>query len=655
MSRASRACRVALLLATLAACVPAAPAPESASASTSAQATTAVVRENAEPGTGTWRIGRPAGGALAAFASRSSVAAGEKLDIAVSARSAGTSVTLEFFRLGAYGGQGGRSMLRVGPLPAPARGSWSKFDGVKDMPGPSAVGYLAVDWPPLYTLTVPADWTTGYYVVKVTGAAGVETYAPFIVRDDREAHDVVVQASVTTWQAYNAWGGYSLYGRYDAAGAFLSGAPNGRVVSFDRPYENDDGAGFMLSQEIALITWLEAKGYDLAYVTDLDTDAGRPSWYPKVFVSVGHNEYWSDAMRQNVVDMRAHGVHVAFLGGNDLYWQTRLGASRNGEARELARFAYWHAAGAADSELTGLTAAGVVSGAYTDLVVSAASHWVYDGTGLKDGDRIRGVVGYEADRVDPATSPAGLQILATSPFVALDPEIGATVAHVVIYRTQSGAWVFSVGTINWPASVRSDARIATMTSNVIARMLADSALVSRPRAFVARTPSPTPAPTPPNANLLKNGQPAGGSDASFVLASGMRASVVADVSAVGGSAYRLEFASASSQARNPSIPVDPATTYCVAANLRVEAPLRFAYRVTWQNAEGTITGPEGVSALISGPAYATVRLDGLRPPAGTTRATLTFVAAGPGVAYASAIRVEAKSACGAWAPALQFE
>src|SRR5436309_6835861 len=116
MSRTSHVCSgVIAVVAVVAACTPAVPTPPLASA----QPIGAIVRENARPGTGAWRITRPAGGALAAFTSRSSVAAGEQLGVSVSARSAGTTVTLQFFRLGSYGGQGGRSMLTVGPLPAP--------------------------------------------------------------------------------------------------------------------------------------------------------------------------------------------------------------------------------------------------------------------------------------------------------------------------------------------------------------------------------------------------------------------------------------------------------------------------------------------------------------------------------------------------------
>src|SRR5205814_2349723 len=116
-----------------------------------------------------------------------------------------------------------------------------------------------------------------------------------------------------------------------------------------------------------------------------------------------------------------------------------------------------------------------------------------------------------------------------------------------------------------------------ITKNVLSRMFADSTLAARPRSFVSPR---TPAPTPANQNLFKNGQPAAGGDQLASVSSGMRVTVVSDATSASGSAYRLEFASALSQARSLPIMVDPATTYCVAADMRVEAALQVRYRVS---------------------------------------------------------------------------
>jgi len=43
----------------------------------------------------------------------------------------------------------------------------------------------------------------------------------------------------------------------------------------------------------------------------------------KVFVSVGHDEYWSGEQRRNVEAARDAGVNLMFLAGNNVYWKIR--------------------------------------------------------------------------------------------------------------------------------------------------------------------------------------------------------------------------------------------------------------------------------------------------------------------------------------------
>ncbi|MEU5695145.1 DUF4082 domain-containing protein, partial [Actinosynnema sp. NPDC020468] len=43
----------------------------------------------------------------------------------------------------------------------------------------------------------------------------------------------------------------------------------------------------------------------------------------KVFMAVGHDEYWSNEQRANVEAARDAGVHLAFLTGNEIFWKTR--------------------------------------------------------------------------------------------------------------------------------------------------------------------------------------------------------------------------------------------------------------------------------------------------------------------------------------------
>src|SRR5204862_6559624 len=90
-----------------------------------------------------------------------------------------------------------------------------------------------------------------------------------------------------------------------------------------------------------------------------------------------------------------------------------------------------------------------------DMVVADASHWAFAGTGLRNGDRLTGLLGYEVDAMsgDP---PAGIQRLMHSPFVEIGSEspgrrrgAAAKAADMTIYTAPSGALVFATGSMQW--------------------------------------------------------------------------------------------------------------------------------------------------------------------------------------------------------------
>ncbi len=147
----------------------------------------------------------------------------------------------------------------------------------------------------------------------------------FVVRDDARPSDLVFQSSVTTFAAYNNWGGKSLY-------AFNSAGGPAHKVSFDRPYAMApygirlDGAGdFLRRWEYNALRWLEREGYDVTYITDVDThERGDALLRHRVFLSIGHDEYWSWAMRDHVEAARDRGINLVFLGANASFWQIRF-------------------------------------------------------------------------------------------------------------------------------------------------------------------------------------------------------------------------------------------------------------------------------------------------------------------------------------------
>jgi hypothetical protein len=80
-----------------------------------------------------------------------------------------------------------------------------------------------------------------------------------------------------------------------------------------------NGAGEFLLWEHPLSFWLEREGYDVTYISNTDTHAEPATLLrAKGFLSVGHDEYWTQQMFDNVTAARDAGVNLLFLCGNSL-------------------------------------------------------------------------------------------------------------------------------------------------------------------------------------------------------------------------------------------------------------------------------------------------------------------------------------------------
>ncbi len=218
-----------------------------------------------------------------------------------------------------------------------------------------------------------------------------------------------------------------------------------------------------------MVQFLEKEGYDVTYTTDVDThERGNLLALHKGFMSVGHDEYWTWQMRDNVEAARSNGINIAFFGSNVGYWQIRLDPSPITGDADRTIICYKNqdadpASHSADISTRRLTTVkfrshpvdrpedALVGVMYetdpvqSDIVVSNASSWVFEGTGLKNGDHLPGLLGYEVDR-SFGHSPAGTQTLAHSPY----PFRGATrFSDMTLYTTPSGSIVFAAGTMQW--------------------------------------------------------------------------------------------------------------------------------------------------------------------------------------------------------------
>ena len=167
-----------------------------------AQSANPIQIENQNPGTSSWLLSNVANNnEIEGYASLTSVNAGDQISFFVN--TIDPNYTLTIYRLGYYGGLGGRQMTQPVTLGGIAQ----------PIPTPDpTTGLAECQWVSPYVFTVPSNWVSGMYVVKLRQPIRKQRYITFVVRNDGRASDLMFQTSVSTYQAYNAWGGKSLYG-----------------------------------------------------------------------------------------------------------------------------------------------------------------------------------------------------------------------------------------------------------------------------------------------------------------------------------------------------------------------------------------------------------------------------------------------------------
>jgi hypothetical protein len=425
-----------------------------------------ITEENRKAGTTDWQLTfvkseNFRSRSIEGYCSKTSVAAGEELDFFIST-SPGDDVDINFFRMGYYGGTGGRWMKRAGPIKTKEQ----------QVPPRGDNRLRECAWEKTYTLKIPFDWVSGVYLAKLSGGSTrYQSYIIFVVRDNRKA-DIVFQTSDTTWQAYNKWPeNDSLYDHDDPEKSVNAST----WVSYDRPYGKypqvvdqplSQGSGEFIMWEFPLCFWLEQRGYDVTYISNIDTHADvKNIMRSKCFFSVGHDEYWSAEMYEHVKSGIEAGVNVAFLSANSVYTMIPLDKvnGRNIRSRIIYRQGFfggfspgqlqsmpymeeerWEKHGPDESMIIGARTMIPFNGS-GNWTVTNATHWLFEGTGMKNGDYIPGLVGWE-HHGDPAKI-RGIQIIASGS-VANDGEEHSDYA-ATIYPGPKGNWVFNAATIYW--------------------------------------------------------------------------------------------------------------------------------------------------------------------------------------------------------------
>ena len=272
-----------------------------------------------------WDVG--AGDAsIQGYATDISVNHGQTITFKVSTDA--TAYRIDIYRLGYYGGLGARKVATVNPSASLPQ---TQPTCLRD-PGTGLVD--CGNWAASASWDVPSNAVSGVYIARLVRTdTGGASHIVFIVRDDTGQSDILFQTSDTTWQAYNRYGGVSLYWGNGPS-------PSGRAykLSYNRPFTNrvevgtGEKEGFLFDSEYPMIRWLEANGYNLSYATGVDTErrGSDALMQHRIFLSVGHDEYWSGQQRTNVETARAAGVHLGFFSGNELFWKTRWESSIDG-------------------------------------------------------------------------------------------------------------------------------------------------------------------------------------------------------------------------------------------------------------------------------------------------------------------------------------
>ncbi|WP_186768006.1 N,N-dimethylformamidase beta subunit family domain-containing protein [Streptomyces qinzhouensis] len=467
-----------------------------------------IVDENLAAGSRNWipdqNIGKASSdtyGHIMGYTSTTSAGHGDAVDFHVSVRSAKT-YRVSVFRIGYYGGKGAR-LMTTSPVLTGRRQAAPVSD--------RETGALSCAWARSWGIRVPESWRSGLYQAVFTTADGYRSSTPFVVREPQRSSALLCVIPFTTYQAYNMWpkdgkAGKNLYGGYLPGGGAGGAASRSLKVSFDRPYSGA-GTPSWFNMDTSFVRWAEERGYDITYASSVDLHDGSvdPARYRAVFFP-GHDEYWSKQMYDSASGAVAAGRNLAFLGANNVYFHVRLERSATGRpdrvmacyksapdpgAGESGATTIWRSIlpdrALAEQRLLGIQFSGIVKKP-TPLVVRQPGHWLWRGTGVKDGEQLANLVGVEADCYDiHSPQPQGRRTLLADSRYEDSKQAKTKTQHTAVTEHTGGGTVFMAGTFHWPLMLVDDdaytrktvkpsgatkAKIRRATANAVFRLTA---------------------------------------------------------------------------------------------------------------------------------------------------------------------------------------
>ena len=459
--------------------------------------------ENCLPGAVStqWDVNGAGDPSIQGFATDISVNVGQMINFKINTDA--NAYSIQIYRMGYYAGKGARLISTIQPsatLPQVQPACLTdSITGLVD----------CGNWQISASWQVPANATSGiYFAHLVRSDTGGDSHIVFVVRNDASHSAVLFQTSDESWQAYNGYQGSSFYGPSDQ----FDLNNRGYKVSYNRPFTTrgfqEESATFVFGAEYPMVRWLEENGYDVSYFTGVDAArSGNLILNHKLFLSVGHDEYWSGQRRTSVEAARDGGVNLAFFSGNEVFWKTRWENSVDGNNTPYRTLVCYKETLGPNSSPSAAAAVDpldppVWTGTWRDNTKSPPADggrpensltgtiFMVNGPGadnpanlsikVPDTDgKLRfwrnttvatlapgttatlpaGTLGYEWDEdLDNGARPAGTIDLSTT-VQALTSDLlldqggtygaGTATHHLTLYRAPSGALVFGAGTVQW--------------------------------------------------------------------------------------------------------------------------------------------------------------------------------------------------------------
>jgi hypothetical protein len=229
----------------------------------------------------------------------------------------------------------------------PAHDPWKGVPGYEPAADPdrghalrlSSDDLVDCEWPVTDEFVVPEDAPSGLYagLIRLAGSEEEQAITFAVVRSrPRRPDSIALLLATNTWYAYGrrpsnevhvAGLEASFYSNHVSGRPFFQVAlrapiPQADPFGFDSARAAYVGSSHLVRPERYAEAWLEREGFAFEAITDLDLheDPDLLGSY-RALMTVGHNEYWSDEMRDGIDRYLRGGGRLVGLSGNTCCWR----------------------------------------------------------------------------------------------------------------------------------------------------------------------------------------------------------------------------------------------------------------------------------------------------------------------------------------------